>query len=402
MLVMTLVYEPEHEKEYLTYSKVGLQAADNVFQWNMIEGLRENIGENSIKICNSVPVGSYPWANRKLFYKGSTKQTDGILIHNVGFLNIPIIKPISRFFSFVHELLSVPKCDNRVLAYGLYLPQLLAFYVCRHIFHKSLDITLVIDDLPAQYGIIHGNRIAKKIKTVIGNLELVILNDRNVISHYVLLTEHMLDAIKLNGRNYSVVEGIAKSKYISEKVSPAALWDKKIVFYAGTLDKQFGIDLMLDAFSQIKGNEYEFWICGNGGARERVEQMQQMDSRIRYFGFVDKQRADTLMCQASVLINPRPNDAAFTRYSFPSKTIEYMLTGIPVLMYKLDGIPKEYDQYLSFITEATAESIVAGIEEICGLKYNQYLKTSQESADWVRKNKNPKAQMRKVLALDTE
>lgn len=399
MLIMALVYEPEQEKVYLKYSKVGMQSADNIFQWNMIQGLSENLSPDSIRVCNSIPVGSYPNMNRKLYYKGETKFLNGIHIHNIGFLNLPIIKPVSRILSFSRELMSVLRSDKRVLAYGLYLPQILAFYICKIIFRKHMDLTLVIDDLPAQYGIVHGNGVAKRIKTIIGGLALAILNDRRVVDHFVLLTEHMLDAIELQGRNYTVVEGIARTNNYPETRAETVKTEKRIIFYAGVLDTQFGIDLMLDAFSRISGDEYELWICGGGSARERVEKMQQKDSRVQYFGFVEKKRADELMIQANVLINPRPNNAAFTKYSFPSKTIEYMLSGIPVLMYELDGIPKEYGQYLNYISEATADSIVKGIEEICGLKYCQYLKRSQEGAEWVRKNKNPKRQMLKVLAL---
>lgn len=399
MLVMTLVYEPNLEQEYLKNSKVGLQAADNVFQWNMVDGICQNIGANSICICNSIPVGSFPAANKKIVFKSEIKNISGIKIHNVGFLNLPIVKPVVRFFAFVCELMRVSISDNRVLTYGLYLPQLLAMYMCKRVFRKNLDITLVIDDLPAQYGIIHGNFISKKLKQMVGKIELNVLNNKNIIDHFVLLSEHMRDAIELKERNYTVVEGIAKAKQISNVNLQIVNSNKKIVFYAGTLDPQFGIDLMLDAFSLIEGDEYEFWICGNGGARNRVERMQEVDSRIRYFGFVDKNRADDLMRQSSVLINPRPNSAAFTRYSFPSKTIEYLLSGKPVIMYKLDGIPSEYDDHLFYISESTPESIAEQIQKICGNAYSNYLKVAQEGAQWVNEKKNPKIQMGKVLSL---
>ena len=38
-------------------------------------------------------------------------------------------------------------------------------------------------------------------------------------------------------------------------------------------------------------------------------------------------------------VNPRQNNEEFTKYSFPSKTMEYLASGVPVVAYKLDGIP---------------------------------------------------------------
>ena len=50
-------------------------------------------------------------------------------------------------------------------------------------------------------------------------------------------------------------------------------------------------------------------------------------------------------------VNPRPGAADFTRYSFPSKTLEYLDAGKPVLAYRNDGIPPEYDEHLLYISD---------------------------------------------------
>ena len=45
-------------------------------------------------------------------------------------------------------------------------------------------------------------------------------------------------------------------------------------------------------------------------------------------------------------MNPRSADAEYTKYSFPSKTIEYLATGVPVVMNRLPGIPEEYEYFV--------------------------------------------------------
>ena len=49
---------------------------------------------------------------------------------------------------------------------------------------------------------------------------------------------------------------------------------------------------------------------------------------------------------ADVLVNPRPNNEEYTKYSFPSKNIEYLMTGKPVVAYMLDGMPAHYKKFL--------------------------------------------------------
>ena len=48
----------------------------------------------------------------------------------------------------------------------------------------------------------------------------------------------------------------------------------------------------------------------------------------------------------AVLVNPRPNNEEYTKYSFPSKDIEYLSSGKPTVAFLLDGMPKCYQDFL--------------------------------------------------------
>ena len=50
--------------------------------------------------------------------------------------------------------------------------------------------------------------------------------------------------------------------------------------------------------------------------------------------------------KATILVNPRTSEGEFTKYSFPSKTMEYLLAGRCVVVNRLPGIPEEYYQYV--------------------------------------------------------
>jgi len=50
--------------------------------------------------------------------------------------------------------------------------------------------------------------------------------------------------------------------------------------------------------------------------------------------------------KADVLVNPRENNEEYTKYSFPSKNIEYLASGNPVVAYMLDGMGDCYREYI--------------------------------------------------------
>jgi hypothetical protein len=65
---------------------------------------------------------------------------------------------------------------------------------------------------------------------------------------------------------------------------------------------------------------------------------------------------------ADVLVNPRRNDAEYTKYSFPSKNVEYLLSGNPVVGYMLDGMGQAYRDFMYIVADDRPESLRDAIE----------------------------------------
>lgn len=85
---------------------------------------------------------------------------------------------------------------------------------------------------------------------------------------------------------------------------------------------------------------------GDGTAAEQVKARAAGNPRIRYFGVVPHSQILAYERRASLLVNLRPTQETYTEYSFPSKTIEYMLSGTPLLTTRLKGIPDAYFDYV--------------------------------------------------------
>lgn len=103
--------------------------------------------------------------------------------------------------------------------------------------------------------------------------------------------------------------------------------------------------------------------------------------------------------KATVLVNPRQNNEEFTKYSFPSKTMEYLSSGIPVVAYKLDGIPDEYDQYIQYVADDSIESLKMKLVEVCEMTREERQELGNIGRNFVLTRKNSTIQVRKICEM---
>ena len=389
MLFLGCLFRKSDEDIILKLSKMGLSNASNTFQWNLINGL-EKI--TNIKIINVLPVGTYPNQYKQLFLK-SKSWTHGKNFKNIeiGSINLPFLKQWSRARKIKKEIVKSIDTGQRedIIIYSTYLPFLKAIYSL----DKNINIILIVTDLPEFYDL--GNTsIIKKVLRKINNYYIYKYMER--VDSFILLTEKMKEPLKVGKRPYHVMEGIAneKSTGLEYGVMDSG---KKIILYTGTLHYQFGIGMLLQAFRLIEDNSYELWLCGAGDAEEEIKQLAELDKRVKFWGYLTKADIDKVQQQATVLINPRPNEGEYTKYSFPSKTMEYLMSGKPVIMYKLDGIPQEYNQYIHYIAENNPEKIAEKIKAVCEDSEENRVQFGERARRFILENKNSDIQAQKIM-----
>lgn len=396
------VFPKDREKQIFNDSKGNMQYAANALQWNIIDGIEQNIGK-AVKVLNAVFVGSYPKRYKKLFIKAyKWEHREGANDYNIAFLNLWGLKHISRAINLSKYIKKWAKKDiNKtkiIIAYSFNSPFLNAIKTAKKI-NPKIQTCLVVPDLPEYMNMNDNLSLLYKIFKTIDYNSM----HRNVsfVDKFVLLTKQMAYKINIGGKKYVVVEGMVNAKELT-RLDRTKSVENKIVLYAGTLAKKYGVMSLVNSIKYITSPNYRLIICGDGEAKHNIIDTAKIDNRIIFKGIVTREKALELQQQATVVINPRPNNDEFTKYSFPSKTMEYMLSGRPVLMYKLDGIPDEYDQYLYYINGNQPKDIASKIMEVCEKPQSELNNFGEKARQFVLKNKNCIVQAKKIIDMINE
>ena len=394
IVCLTGLFPEEYVDEINKYSLTGVQNAANKLQWGIVKGL-DALGEN-VTVFNSIYVGSYPRLYRKImiptfhFSHGSEKNDI-----NIGFINIAGIKVLSRYYTVKRELDKWASVDSGrekvLLIYAMTTPfAQLAGYIKKK--YSSIKVIYIIPDLPMYMNVTKVQesavyRTRKKIE------EFLFHRSLTNVDGYVLLTDGMKEWFTTD-INYTVVEGMAT---IDNTIDVDDIKKKKQILYAGGIKREYGVIDLVSAFSQIDDPEWELVIYGDGTDMESVCEYAKKDVRIKIMGSAPNAVVMKHQREAALLINPRKNQE-MAKYSFPSKTLEYMLSGTPMLGYKLAGIPEEYYDNM-FVIQDSENGMEEALRIAMDLPETERIKMGEKAKHFVVKEKNPEKQCKKILEL---
>lgn len=372
--------------------------APQVFETALLSGFRQNDLEVDILSYPMIP--SFPksrlmmWGNRK------EKLDCGYECVWLKTINIPVLKQISRRMNGGHLLKKWLKenagQERLVLTYGM--PPFLMEDIIRQCQKHGVKCVAVVTDLLRDMYMNERNSplVARlKERYLAGPMAW-----QGRYDGYVYLTECMREVVN-PAKPYVVMEGIADIPAGSRegdirKAAPPA------VMYAGALEEKFGILKLLDAFEQAELLEAECWLFGSGNAEKQIRARAEKNPRIRFMG---RKKRDEILAyerKAALLVNPRSAQDVYTRYSFPSKTIEYMLSGTPLLTTKLPGIPAEYYPYLFLCEDNDPQLLKAALEKALALPPEQMEALGAGAKAFITENKNAKKQAQRLIRFFAE
>ena len=133
--------------------------------------------------------------------------------------------------------------------------------------------------------------------------------------------------------------------------------------YAGTLIYYNGIREMLDAFALLP-EEYELHIYGYGPLEKDVLEMAEKHKNIVFHGRFSPENTMEILSEYDLLLNPRIIDPTIESFTFPSKLVDYLLTGKSVLTTKFKTLPAAYYDFVYTLDEMRAECIAASVKSV--------------------------------------
>ncbi len=380
-------------------SKVKPSNAPVNFENMLIKGMEESGIDTTVL---SLPtVSTYPGGSMLAWGRRKEKLNFGKEVTWMPCLNLMFIKQfcasVSTYFELWRWLFKNRKIKDKVIMnYSVYPPYSKATQIMGKLFHTKT--CCIISDLPKYLYKMHET---KGLKTFLNDhysrkMEKLQMN----FDSYILLTEHMAKKMGIEDKPAVLVEGFSDSS-IFENIKVSEKNGKKTVMYAGALSKSFNVDALLDGFMKVKG-DYELWLFGYGDLIDYIGQCEKEDSRIHYFGKVDRNILLEHQKKAHLLISVKSPEEDHANYAFPSKILEYMTSGTAVASTTVGGIPKEYFEYIYPIEGHSADDICNSIEKILSLSDEELIKKGSMALKYVEDYKNYKKQGDRVKSFFDE
>ncbi|WP_096779596.1 glycosyltransferase family 4 protein [Zobellella denitrificans] len=358
------------------------------FAWNFVDCLSK--AGIDVELVSSEPVSNYP-RYKKIFFKGGLNDCKGYKLQKLFFINVLVFKHITRLFSSIISLFSInkKKSFDIVFVHGVHSPYLVSSWLFCFLLKKKF--VAILTDPP---GVIIGSdgafsRFLKKIdvlivRTLLSKADGVIAVAPGLIENLSLDTESI------------ILEGFVEPSKALLSKSFSNKQETVNFLYAGGLFKEYGINEFVDAFSSCKLDNITLTVLGKGSSAEYIQGVSDKDPRIKYLGFKSGDELDGLFSGADVFVNPRMKDGYIENLSFPSKLLEYLSFGKPVLTTKLNSIPSDYDEFFIYFDSDNVTDFREKIEAVASMSKSELFTLGDKGKKFSLSQKTPQGHAHKV------
>ncbi len=218
-------------------------------------------------------------------------------------------------------------------------------------------------------------------------------------THYVFLSEPMNTRLNKSEKPYVVLEGHADIQMRNVVSDLALKHEPRVLLYAGGIKKEYGIEMLVEGFRKANLPNSQLHIYGGGSYIAELARLAEESENLFFGGEVLNTEILEKELEATLLINPRPTHEEFVKYSFPSKNMEYMASGTPVLTTVLPGMPKDYYPYVYLLEEETADGIAKALKEILSQSDEALFEKGKAAKEFILTTRNNVVQAKKILDM---
>ena len=358
-----------------------LQQQSQKYNELLMEGLANNGVE--VESISTRPINRN--IEKRIFFSAFSELENNIKYYYCPFINLPVLRNISIFFSVLFQMIKDANRETVVFCDALNIAAAFAVIIAGKI--RKIVTVGIVTDVPCYRPNNEKPPLHERV-----NLFVMKKFDR-----FLLLTEQMNQLVNLKKKPYIVLEGHADIEMEKKANSIELKGNSMVCMYAGSLRKIYGISNLVQGFLAANINNTELHIYGSGDYESELTKISNEYNTVVYHGTAPNTEIVEREIAATLLINPRPTNEEFTKYSFPSKNMEYMASGTPVLTTNLPGMPMEYKDYVYIADDESAKGFQSSLTEILQKSREELHKKGLSARDYVLKNKNNNAQAKKVL-----
>lgn len=357
---------PKEEMSDIYKTDINPAVQTNNFGWSLLKSISYS-NKNEIILTSTHPVQDYP-LNKRIIYRRKEFKEHGIHGVTIFFINILLIKHISRFVSIIKEIISIILVDREkidiIITHGIHTPFLISAYLIK-VMSKNLILVAVLTDPP---GVIlnSDSKIKKKLKIIDSFFIKKILKKFNgviALSDNLALESNIDSYIVLpgivNSDNLHEIECAKKNHYIKDSNK-----EKFIITYAGNISEAYGAQLLIELAKRLLHTDIHINIYGSGEDIDIIKSASEKYSNITFFGFIEPAELYRNIINSDILLNPRTVSHFISNNSFPSKLIEYVITGIPVVTTPITSIPQNIKSCFFIAKDDSANSIIDAINQV--------------------------------------
>lgn len=346
------------------------------------------VNNSFVNAVTAIPITK----TKKNYITLQSDNEDGILFNYISYIDYPILRQFSilfgSFFLGIKWLLKNRNIKKFIFCDGLNVSSCIGALALK-VF--GVHIMCILTDMPElMVGRSHNTK--SRIINIINNIIL------KSFDSYVFLTEAMNDVVNVKHKPFIVMEGIVDTN-MGERKRNKDTKTRKII-YAGGLNERYGVKKLIDAFTHVKGENLKLLLYGNGPMVNDIHKYENLDCRIHYMGLVPNSLIVEAELSATLMVNPRPTHEDFVKYSFPSKNMEYMASGTPLLTTKLPGMPIDYYPYVFLIDDESVDGFIRLLSDLLAPENDEKLdRIGQEAKEYVLREKNNNYQTRRIIDL---
>jgi|TARA_B100001964_G_C14238690_1_gene603814 glycosyltransferase involved in cell wall biosynthesis len=245
------------------------------------------------------------------------KENRNLKLHGINIL----IRPFSlgQFFRFINQLKSLIKNNKYDLMVATSDPLwgIIGYHYARK--HKVRFLYDLHDNYETylSYGIPFLGMLDKK---VIRKSDLVTVVSPSLKKKLSNIRKRDISVIE-NGADLKLFT--PKNKIVSRKKLNLPI-DRKIIAYAGTLQKMQGTHILLDAYDKIKGDSESILLVLAGRIRKGSGEKINLNRQgVLWLKKLSQKDVVDLINAADLVVIPNTSNE-FTKYCFPYKIVEYM------------------------------------------------------------------------------